>query len=195
MNNKKVISNILFVAFQVILLITAVASTVTKEWKNLFLSILSIISLSIPFAITYFAKKRKIDLPRSFQVVVMAFIFSAQYFGEIRRLYTKFWWWDLLLHFVSGFYMVIIALYLIKGIYRHKQGSSKERFIFFNTIFAFSFSIALGTLWELFEFVGDYLFKSNMVKGGLIDTATDLLVKVLGAFIASILYHSGKFKK
>lgn len=195
MNNKKGISNILVSVLQVILLVTAIISIVTKQWKNLFLSILAMISFVVPYVVSYFARKRKIGLPKSFQVVTILFIFSAQYLGEIRGLYAKCWWWDLLLHFVSGFYVVIIALYLMKSIYKQKKEISKGRFILSNTILAFSFSIALGTLWELFEFVGDYLFKSNMVKGGLNDTATDLLIKVLGALIASALYYCGKFKK
>ena len=75
-----------------------------------------------------------------------------------------------------------------------KGGKKLLRFTLFAIIFAFSFSIALGTLWELFEFVGDYLFKTNMVKGGLEDTSTDLLVKVVAAFITSIICYFRSLK-
>ncbi|WP_192875367.1 hypothetical protein [Clostridium taeniosporum] len=61
-------------------------------------------------------------------------------------------------------------------------------------IFAFNFSITLGTLWEMVEFLGDYLFKLNMVNGGLEDTASDLLIKILFAFITSIICYYNNFK-
>lgn len=47
----------------------------------------------------------------------------------------------------------------------------------------------------MFEFVGDYLFKTSMVKGGLEDTSTDLLVKIIAAFITSIIYYFRNLKK
>ena len=45
----------------------------------------------------------------------------------------------------------------------------------------------MGTLWELFEFSLDWFFQFTMQKSGLIDTMTDLMVDVIGAFIAAIL--------
>jgi hypothetical protein len=135
-------------------------------------------------------------LPPSFQLITILFIFSAQYLGEIRKFYLKFWWWDLLLHAVSGSYVVIIAIYLNKSSNRKKQEVTEHQFIILNTIFAFGFSIALGTLGEIFEFIGDYLLKTNMIKGGLNDTATDLIIKILAALITSlfITYKSCKSK-
>lgn len=189
MNNiKSKLVLVISIFFESILIITTISSLITNQWRTLFLAILAIISLSFPFIITYIANKNKIRLPLNFQLILILFIFSAQYFGEIRRFYYKLWWWDLLLHAVSGYYALIIAIYLIESVNQKNQSVTNHQFIFFKTIFAFSFSIALGTLWEMFEFVGDFLFKTNMIKGGLNDTATDLLVKIAAAFIASLMY-------
>lgn len=86
-------------------------------------------------------------------------------------------------------YAVIVGIHSIKGLVRKEESLTKKGFILFSIVFAFSFAITLGTLREVFEFAGDYLFKSNMVKGGLKDTITDLIVKILSAFITSIIFY------
>ena len=175
------------VLFEIILIVTAIVCIATRQWKNLTLTLLAIICIILPFIIIRIANLKNIVLPSSFQLITLVFIFLAQYLGEIKKFYLIFWWWDLILHAIFGSYAVIIALYLIKGLIRKEQKTAEQRFVLFTIVFAFSFSIALGTLWEMFEFVGDYLFKSNMVKGGLEDTTTDLLVKILAAFITAII--------
>lgn len=175
--------------FEIILIVTAIDSIATRQWKNLTLSFLAIVCLMLPFIITRIANNKNILLPSSFQSISLVFVFFAQYLGEIQKFYLIFWWWDLLLHVIFGSFAVITALYSIKGTIRKEQKTSEQRFTLFTIIFAFCFSIALGTLWEVFEFTGDYLFKANMVKGGLEDTATDLLAKILAAFITSIICY------
>lgn len=195
MNNKN--SNLavgIAVLFEVILISTAVFSIALKQWNNLALLFLAIICNLLPFIITSIANKKNIVLPSSFQLISVLLIFLAQYFGEINRFYITFWWWDLLLHTIAGSYGVIIALYLMQGIFIKRKEASKQRFTIFTIIFAFSFSITLGTLWEMFEFTGDYLFKTTMVKGGLEDTASDLIVKILSALITSIIYYHCKLR-
>jgi len=75
-----------------------------------------------------------------------------------------FWWWDLFLHGIFGGYGVIIAMHLIQEVIQKEKKVSTKRFATFSLIFAFCFSITLGTLWEIFEFLGDYFFNANMVK-------------------------------
>ena len=52
-------------------------------------------------------------------------------------------------------------------------------------IITLSLAVTVGTLWEIFEFLADWLFDLNMQKSGLIDTMTDLIVNLIGAIIAS----------
>ncbi|MHB8072738.1 hypothetical protein [Desulfosporosinus fructosivorans] len=181
--------------FETILIMTAFWSIASRQWKNVSLTLLAMVCLSIPFLITYIANLKNLVLPPSFQSTTVVFVFLAQYMGEIRKFYQIFWWWDLLLHAIFGSYSLIIALYLTKGIIRKEQDTTEQRFTLFAIIFAFSFTIALGTLWELFEFIGDYLLKSGMVKGGLVDTSTDLLIKILAAFITGIICYYRNLKK
>lgn len=182
------------VSFEIILLITAVNSIVSKQWNNLAILFLAIICIFIPFLLTNIANKKNIMLPESFQLISVLFVILAQYFGEINKFYITFWWWDLLLHAISGSYAVIIALHLIQGIIIKEKDVTIQRFIFFILLFSFCFSITLGTLWEIFELTGDYLFKTTMVKGGLEDTSTDLIVKIIAALITSIICYYHKLR-
>lgn len=177
------------VLFEIILMITAFVSIGSREWKELFLTVLAMTCLILPFLISRLASLKNIMLPPSFLPIMLVFVFLAQYLGEIKQFYVIFWWWDLLLHAIFGSFAVIIALYSIKGIIRKEQETPEQRFTLFAILFAFSFSITLGTLWEMFEFAGDYLLKSSMVKGGLEDTSTDLLIKILAAFITAVICY------
>lgn len=196
MNNKnsKVAIGIAGI-FEIILIATAILNIISRQWKDLVPLGVAIVSIILPFIVTIIANKKNIVLPSSFQLISVIFILLALYFGEHMKFYDKFWWWDLLLHAIFGSYAVIVALHLIQGIIIKKKEVTKKRFITFTVIFAFCFSITLGTLWEVFEFLGDYFFKTNMVKGGLEDTASDLIVKIIAAFITSIICYFRNLKK
>lgn len=194
MNKNSKLTAKIAVLFVVILVATSIISIISRNWKILILSLMTILSLMIPFIITHIADKKKIVMPNNFQLITLLFIFSAQYLGEIKEFYLKLWWWDLLLHLVFGSYVVIISLNLIQGVIEKNNDTTKQRFILITIIFAFSFTITLGTLWEMFEFVGDYLFKTKMIKGGLEDTSTDLLATIIAAFITSTIYYYRNLK-
>lgn len=192
-NNKLVI--VIAVLFELILITTVMTAVLSRQWKILYLSLLAAVCLILPFIVTYISNMKNIMLPPSFNLVSLLFIFSAQYLGEIKKFYDIFWWWYILLHGLFGMYAVIISLYIMQGIIKKKQGITKQRLILFNGVFSFSFSIALGTLWEIFEFTADYFFKTNMVTGGLQDTATDLIAKISAAFITCAVYYHHSLRK
>ncbi|WP_238883790.1 hypothetical protein [Clostridium sp. YIM B02551] len=180
---------ILTLIFEIIVLITTVTTLFSAKWGDLALCGLAFVCLFLPFVISAILKNRNIFLPPSFKLVSVIFIFSAQYLGEIINFYTMFWWWDLLLHGVFGYYATLTGFYLIKGNLNKGAESTEKRFILFKILFAFSLAITLGTLWEIFEYLGDYFLKTSMAAGGLEDTMTDIIVKLVGATIYSIIYY------
>lgn len=182
------------ILFELILVITAISNIASKQFKHLVPLLLIIVCIALPFFITYISNKKKIVLPSSFQLITLLFILLTLYFGEFMKFYTIFWWWDLFLHGMFGSYTVIVALHLIRGIIIKEKSITEKRFVIFTLIFAFSFTIALGTLWEMFEFLSDYFFKTDTVNGGLEDTATDLLIKIFFAFITCLIYYHRKLK-
>ena len=182
------------ILFEIIMITTAIFKIISGQWEGLFLFPSAIICTTLPFIITHIANKKKILLPSSFEFMSVLFILLALYFGEIMKVYTTFWWWDLFLHGMFGSYAVIIGLHLIQGIIVKEKNTTEQRFTIFTLIFSFCFSITLGTLWEMVEFLADYFFKADMVNGGLEDTATDLLIKIFCAFITCIICYHRKLK-
>ena len=51
-------------------------------------------------------------------------------------------------------------------------------------IFIFMFSVAIGNLWEVLEFLLDVMFKINCQAGGLNDTMVDMIDGIIGAIIS-----------
>jgi putative membrane protein len=184
----------LAVMILILLIATAIGSVASRQWKNLWMSFLAMACLTVPFFISHMANRINLILPLNFNEISLGFIFLAQYLGEILKFYQRFWWWDLFLHAIFGSFAVLIGLSLQKSIIQKKQKVKDKLFYLSAVIQAFSFSITLGTLWEMFEFVGDYFLKTGMVKGGLEDTATDLLVKIAAAFITSILCFHREYR-
>jgi len=190
MNKINKLAIVLVIILGIIVIISIVNYALLGDLKYLLRSLLALVCLTIPFLITIIANKKSILLPSRFQEITLIFLFLTQYLGEVKKFYLKIWWWDLLIHIIFGIYSVIIALHFIRGIIIKDHNATKERFKILISLFAFSFSVAMGTLWEMFEYVGDYLVGSSMIKGGLDDTATDLLVKIASAFITTLIcYH------
>lgn len=191
-NNKLAIG--IAIIFEIISLINVIFNIISKQWFNLYLLFLLIICITLPFMITHIANRKNLILPSSFQLISLLFIIAAQYLGEFQRFYTIFPWWDLFLHGVFGGYTVIIGFHLIQGVIEKKRDISKRKFTIFTVIFAFCFSITLGTFWEIFEFLGDYFFNLDMTSGSLEDTATDLIIKVSLALVSSIICYYRQLK-
>lgn len=186
--NKK-ISVISAAIIEIIFSFYAIKSVIESNTKNLLLSILGSVSIIIPFIISNLASKKKLHLPTSFNFVFVWFLFATQFLGEIHTFYTKYWWWDLAMHGLFGSYAVIVAIHLIKYINKKDNKVTTNRFVLFESLFAFTFALALGTLWEIFEFSGDFILNTGMIKGGIEDTITDLIAKAAFALVTSAYYY------
>jgi len=63
----------------------------------------------------------------------------------------------------------------------------KELVILFFTFAQFALGVAVGTIWEIFEFLIDRFFGLNMQKSGLVDTMTDLMINAAGSLVAAAI--------
>lgn len=128
------------------------------------------------------------------------FTLAAIGLGEILNAYDAVWWWDDMLHSVSGILMGMVgllAIYLFNA--RHTMAISPSLV----AVFVFCFAMAIGVLWEMFEFSIDFFFGTTMqqwdmsigaiVMGkdyqgmGLRDTMADLILCSIGAVVASVI--------
>lgn len=156
-------------------------------WMNTFL-ILAIMSVFlIPLVLGH---RFQLQIPSEFQILAVVFTFAALFLGEIRSYYDRLWWWDVALHASSGLLLGILGFLLVYVLNENERADlhMRPRFV---ALFAFLFAVAVGALWEIFEFSMDQLFDTNMQKpmlgdpSGLTDTMWDLIVDTLGAFTVS----------
>jgi hypothetical protein len=149
-------------------------------WEVIFVSVLAMICIWIPL---FFAKKQRVHLPIEFVFLFTLFIYGALFLGEIRSFYTRFWWWDIILHAGSGLALGFIGFLILYSLYKNKKLTLNPGLL---AMFSFCFALTLGTIWEIFEFAMDNIFGLNMQKNGLRDTMWDLIIDATGAFIASV---------
>jgi hypothetical protein len=121
------------------------------------------------------------------------------FLGEVRSFYIKFWWWDSFLHLLSGVALGFAGFLFVYVLHKTHKFYAKHVFIM---LFSFCFAVAIGVLWEIFEFFMDQFFNLDMQKSrnlcgieniycdtriGLKDTMIDLILDSIGALIASII--------
>ncbi|HDP24240.1 MAG TPA: hypothetical protein ENN34_02245 [Deltaproteobacteria bacterium] len=173
----------------VIMAVELVFLIVEQQWLS---SFLICIIMAIVVSPEVLRKRFKVTIPTEFQVLAIIFVFAALFLGEIRDFYARFWWWDIALHTSSGLLLGIVGFLLVYvlneddrvDLYMHPR---------FVALFAFLFAVAVGALWEIFEFSMDQIVGTNMQKpmlgdpSGLTDTMWDIIVDTLGAFAISTL--------
>lgn len=118
-------------------------------------------------------------------MIILLFLFAANYLGELGAYYQKFWWWDLMLHAISGIILGFSG-FLLVYILNKEEKVNVILSPFFMSMFAFCFAVSMGALWEIYEFGMDSIFGLNMQKSGLVDTMWDLIVDSIGALVAAV---------
>ena len=165
-----------------LLLVAIIANIFTQNWLNLFTSILTLILTYLPF---FIAERNHFYIPAPFQIIILLFIFASLYLGELQQYYHKFWWWDIMLHTLSGVILGFVGFLLVFLLNKEKQVNVVLSPLFI-AIFSFTFAVTVGVIWEIFEFTMDSIFALNMQKSGLVDTMWDLIVDSIGAFLVSL---------
>lgn len=133
----------------------------------------------------------RVHIPPVFQTLVVLFVFAALFLGEFRDFYERYSWWDIALHTSSGLLLGTLGFMLIYVLNEDPRVDLRLKPGFL-AIFAFAFALAIGALWEVFEFAMDKLAGTTMQKpmlgdpSGLTDTMWDLIVDALGAFAVSL---------
>lgn len=163
------------------LVVAMVISALEFNLFNFFISFLAAILILMPDLIE---RRYKIDLPWEIELVTVLFVYSSIFLGEVHGYYTRLWWWDAFLHGISGLALAFVGFLVIYVLYKKDKLNSKPWLV---AVFTFCFAVALGAVWEIFEFAMDQIVGTNMQKSGLVDTMWDLIVDSIGALIVAIL--------
>ncbi|MEX0931162.1 MAG: hypothetical protein WDZ88_00260 [Candidatus Paceibacterota bacterium] len=171
---------VFIVLMQIAFAIASVIAIFEKEWLTLFVCITALIVAWLP---SILERNLHVHFPLEFDFLLNIFIYSSLFLGEVRGYYTRFWWWDIVLHASSGIALGFIGFLILYSLYRSKRLEMNPSLL---AVFSFCFALALGVLWEIFEYTMDSTFGFNMQKSGLRDTMWDIIVNTVGAFIASL---------
>jgi len=131
--------------------------------------------------------------------MVATFIIAAVVFGEMLDAYDAFWWWDDMLHGLSGVLFAFIGLGVLYALNRRRELKVSPAT---TALFVACFAISMGVAWEIYEFVMDVTIKATMqqwnmgpnaiVMGrdyqgmGLRDTMSDLILATIGATLTGV---------
>lgn len=186
----------IIIGFIRISLVLAILGSIYElNWMSLFVSFLALVLSFLP---EFFHKKYKLWLPNYFQLFIILFIYAGLFLGEARSFYIKFWWWDSLLHLLSGVALGFVGFLVVYALHKAHKISSSPLLL---ATFAFCFAVSVGVLWEIFEFFMDQFLNLNMQKSrnlcdigalycdtrlGVRDTMIDLILDSIGALFASI---------
>lgn len=163
-----------------ILVFALVSGIWTQSWNLVFLSAVVFGLTLIPFI---FSSWSDITIPSGFMGAIVAFFVATVFLGEVGDFYEKYWWWDTVLHTGSAIGFALIGMLIVLFLLRGNRIAAPP---FFLALMAFSFAMAMGGLWEIYEYAMDQWFGLNMQKDGLDDTMQDLIVDAGGAFIGAL---------
>jgi hypothetical protein len=162
------------------ILVAIIGEIFNRRYALLFATFLAFALTFIP---SFIEKNYKVVLPTEFEFIIVLFIYASLFLGDYKGYYTRFWWWDAVLHAGSGIILGFVGFLILYILYKENKINANPSWI---VIFSFSFAVAFGAVWEIFEFSIDGFFGTNMQKSGLVDTMWDLIVNSIGAIIVSL---------
>jgi hypothetical protein len=177
---------IILAVLQLIMAVQLVLLLVRQDWMDAFL-VAAVMAVTLAPAVF----RHPVDIPSEIQIVAVLFIFATLFLGEVRDYYQRFWWWDVTLHTTSGLLLGMVGFMFVYMLNedRHVDLHMRPTFV---ALFAFFFAVAIGGIWEIFEYAMDHWFGTNMQPAttndpsGLTDTIQDLIVDTVGAAIVSL---------
>ena len=157
---------------------------ITKESNIVF--ILKDISIIITINGLYIIQKLfKTKINDGLNFMYILFVFIAHFLGVIVDLYSKIYWYDKFIHFLSGILTAFVALYILV---KNKENKN----ILFNILFIISLTMLVASCWEIFEYISSFYFNvdpQKVVLTGVTDTMGDIIVALLGSILVSICYY------
>ena len=164
----------------VVMSLATVLAMWTQHWSNVFMIVTALLLTVIPAILS---RRFMVRLPLNFMAAISVFVFATLFLGEVFAFYDRYWWWDAILHGFSAMGFGIIGFLFMFYLFEGDKYAAPPWAIAF---MAFCFAVAIGAVWEIFEFGMDQAFGLNMQKSGLIDTMWDLIVDCIGAMIGAL---------
>jgi uncharacterized membrane protein YjdF len=156
-----------------------------------------LVGIAVMFLPSLFERRLHIAIPGRMYIIYVVFLFAALYLGEVQRFYERVPYWDKVLHAFSGITLGALGFSLV-SLLNDSDRVKVSLSPLFVAVFAFCFALALGAIWEIYEFTMDSAFGLNMQRyaeqsgkqlvgnDALIDTMGDLIVDAIGALVTCV---------
>ena len=130
---------------------------------------------------------RPLQLPRAYDACFVVAL-TLQAVGEALGAYDAIPWFDVITHFSLPFFLaptLYIALARADVVPDPKDETELRHYIGI-VVVAFALGVAIGGLWEIWEWVSDHTLGSRL-QLGLDDTVGDLVADASGALAGAVL--------
>jgi uncharacterized membrane protein YjdF len=182
---KEKVVDLLFIVIQIICIIALFKSENFDYMRMAFGNLI--------FWIIYMIleKKQNWRIPFYIRLVTLLSITFNDILGEYFNLYVTSGTFDRLQH-IFGTYALSLWIYFVIQQFIQIKFTNKRLTI----LFLISLALALGTIFELLEFMEDEVFKPKIKnQPNLLDTNLDLLSDLIGGMIAVLHYRLSKHFK
>ena len=158
------------------------------EVINSYVIIQIVVGAMIPFLLMVITDLLKIKFPTIFNYLIVGLIVLALYLGNGFSFYSLFSIYDKFLHTYFGFICSLIMICVL--IYYGGEKLPTPLILFV----VFFFTLGLGGLWEIFEFVcdlvtsGDSLGIDKSINNGF-HPCTDIMVDLLVTMLGNLLFY------
>lgn len=136
--------------------------------------------------------EEKINMISSkFILGLLVFIIGLHVFATIYSWYWTYTWFDMPMHFLGGFWLAIVFLYLNPDFKIPNPRFTKLPNYLITIVITLGFVALIGVFWEFFEFLFDIFVSSKGYLGvaqqGVADTMSDLFFDLLGGLVFLII--------
>jgi hypothetical protein len=163
------------------ILVVTVSAFFQGRWLGAFSGA---VVLLLTFAPAMIEHRFNLTLPVEFTLINCVILYASFALGEAQDFYERIWWWDLALHGLSALTIGLIGFLCIYVFYMTHRIRIAPGWI---ATITFALAVAVGTIWEILEFLADLTLGLNMQKSGLDDTMTDLMINAAGAALAALM--------
>ncbi len=160
------------------------------DWASVFSTVLVFVLMSAPSVLKY---RYRFYLPFALDLGIVCFIFATLFLGQLANFYDNIPFWDKFVHFQSGLILGVAGFVLVYTLNEQKS-VHLDLSPGFVSFFAVTFSLAIGVVWEVVEFIADSLFGIDWQNGNA-DTMWDLIAAGAGALVVSIVGYFWMYRK
>lgn len=148
--------------------------------KNALYALSSLASLALVFLPCFFEYFFSLRISSDLKIIYWFLAVGGPVLGNVYRFYHYIRPWDKILHMLSGFLAAAFGYALPDFLLKEPPGKA------FKCFFAVSLSIAIGGLWEIYEYIVDVFFRLDLQNDTVITGFSSYLLGDAPGTIGSI---------